>query len=151
MAHFSQMHGSDRDQTETIDAIAELTTFVQRYPTSPLYEEGKQRLREARDRYSDAAYNVGVFYLKTQKFPPAAIDRFNQILKNDPEYTHRDGVYFHLAQAYIRLGRPAEALPLLDRLISEFEESEFLEQARKLSETLKSDIAAKKTGASHVP
>jgi outer membrane protein assembly factor BamD len=150
MAHFKQMHGSDRDQTETIDAIAELTTFVQRYPNSPLYEEGKQRLREARDRYSDATYNVGVFYLRTQKFPPAAIDRFLQVLKTDPEYTHRDGLYFHLAQAYIRIGRTAEALPYLDRLINEFEQSEYLEQARKLQETLKSEIA-KKTGAQNVP
>ena len=31
MCHFYQMHGPDRDQSETIEAIAELTTFVTRY------------------------------------------------------------------------------------------------------------------------
>src|SRR3954462_8231603 len=63
MCHFYQMHGPDRDQTETQEAIVELTTLV----TDPRYsrvntddedgrtqakilEEGRARLREARDR-----------------------------------------------------------------------------------------------------
>jgi outer membrane protein assembly factor BamD len=151
MAHYYQMHGSDRDQTETIDAIAELTTFVQRYPDSPLITEGRQRLREAKDRYSDAGFNVGVFYLRTQKYPPAAVDRFKEVLKTDPEYTRRDGVYFYLAQALIKLNQSAEALPWLDRLISEFEQSEYLEEAQKLVVTLKSEMSKKTGGVSYVP
>src|SRR4029079_16281493 len=31
MCHFYQMHGPDRDQSETQEAITELTTFVARY------------------------------------------------------------------------------------------------------------------------
>src|SRR5687768_8318836 len=58
MCHFYQMHGPDRDQTETQDAIAELSTFVERYgqtdagdpDRAKLIEEGRARLREARDR-----------------------------------------------------------------------------------------------------
>jgi len=154
MCHFYQMHGPDRDQSETVEAIAELTTFVARYsvvnPNDPDAEarasvlaDGKAKLREARDRLSDSDYRVAYFYLRTQKFPPAAIDRFNTILKNDPEYSRRDAVYFYLAQAYIKIQRPKEALPLLDRLIEEFESSEYLEEAKKLSETLKADPKAK--------
>jgi len=153
MSHFYQMHGPDRDQSETLEAIAELTTFVQRYPRreeNPLLDEGIARLREARDRLSDYDYRVGYFYLRTQKFPPAAIDRFKAILKNDPEYSHRDAVYFYLAQAYLRMQQTKEALPLLDRLIEEFESSEYLEQAKKLSDTLKAEEKKAKNGsASH--
>jgi outer membrane protein assembly factor BamD len=147
MCHFYQMHGPDRDQTETHEAIAELTAFVQRYPNCPLIGEGRARLREARDRLSDADYRVAYFYLRTQKFPPAAIDRFNAILKNDPEYSRRDAVYFFLAQALLKVNRPAEALPYLDRLVAEFESSEYLEQAKKLAETLKADVKKAKTGS----
>lgn len=146
MCHFYQMHSADRDQSETIEAIAELTTFVERYSRAeqnPLLDEGRARLREAHDRLSDYDYKVGYFYLKTQKFPPAAIERFKDILKNDPEYSRRDGVYFYLAEAYIKMQRPKEALPFLDRLVDEFESSEYLEQAKKLSETLKADPKAK--------
>jgi outer membrane assembly lipoprotein YfiO len=153
MCHFYQMHGPDRDQTETVEAIAELTTFVNRYaqvnPNDPdaeahakISEDGRAKLREARDRMSDSDYRVAYFYLKTQKFPPAAIDRFMAILKNDPEYSRRDGVYFYLAQALVKMNRSAEALPYLDRLLVEFEQSEFLEQTKKLVETLKADPKA---------
>ena len=147
MCHFYQMHGPDRDQTETHEAIAELTAFVQRYANSPLIGEGRARLREARDRLSDSDYRVAYFYLKTQKYAPAAIDRFNAILKGDPEYTRRDAVYFFLAQALLKVNRPAEALPYLDRLVAEFETSEYLEQAKKLAETLKADVKKPKTGS----
>ena len=150
MCHFYKMHGPDRDQTETVEAIAELTLFLQKYPNpqeNPLLEEGRARLREARDRLSDSDYRVAYFYLRTQKFPPAAIDRLNAILKNDPEYSRRDAVYFYLAQALLRVNRPAEALPYLDRLITEFEVSEYLEEAKKLAETLKADMKKAKTGS----
>jgi outer membrane protein assembly factor BamD len=158
MCHFYQMHGPDRDQSETVEAIAELTSFVARYsainPGDPEAEartkvlaDGKARLREARDRLSDSDYRVAYFYLRTQKYAPAAIERFNSILKNDPEYSRRDAVYFYLAEAYLKLQRTAEALPLLDRLIEEFESSEYLEQAKKLSETLKADPKKAKNGS----
>ncbi len=52
MTHFYQMHSADRDQTETREAIQELTVFVEKYPRSALLEEGSQKLREARDRLS---------------------------------------------------------------------------------------------------
>ena len=147
MSYYYQMHGPDRDQSETDEAIVELTRFVEQHPNSPLIDEGRKRLREARDRKSDADYRVGYFYLRTQKFPPAAIDRFQAILKNDPGYTRRDAVYFYLAQALIKMKREAEALPYLDRLINEFEYSEHLEDAKKLADTLKTDMQKAKTGS----
>jgi outer membrane protein assembly factor BamD len=141
MSHFYQMSGPERDQTETREAITELKTMVQRYPASPLLPEAMEKLRQARDRLSDAEYRVAYFYVRTQKFPPAAVDRFTALLKEDPEYSRRDAVYFYLAQSLIQLKRPAEALPYLDRLVKEFEQSEYLEQAKTLAVTLKTDQA----------
>jgi outer membrane protein assembly factor BamD len=143
MAHYYQMSGPERDQTETRDAITELKTMVQRYPNSAFAPEAMKHLREARDRLSDAEYRVAYFYVRTQKFPPAAIDRFTALLKDDPEYSRRDAVYFYLAQSLMKINRPAEALPYLDRLLKEFEQSEYLEEARTLAATLKADLAKK--------
>jgi outer membrane protein assembly factor BamD len=143
MSHFYQMHGPERDQTETREAIAELALFVRRYPTSELLPEAQKHLRIARDRLGDAEYGVAYFYVRTQKFPPAAIDRFKALLKEDPEYTRRDAVYFHLAQSLLKMDQAAEALPYLDRLIAEFEQSEYLEEAKKLASTLKADMNKK--------
>jgi outer membrane protein assembly factor BamD len=143
MSHFYQMYGPERDQTETRAAVAELTQMVQKYPNSPLAPDARKHLRDARDRLSDAEYRVAYFYVKTQKFAPAAIERFKALMKDDPEYTRRDAVYFYLAQSYVKMNRPAEAIPLLDRLEKEFEQSEYLEDAKALAATLKADQAKK--------
>ena len=143
MSHFYQMHGPDRDQTETRDAIVELALMIRRFPESLLVPEAKKNLRIARDRLGDAEYGVAYFYVRTQKFPPAAIERFKAILKEDPEYTRRDAVYYYLADSYLKMQKPAEALPLLERLVAEFEQSEYLEGAKKLAETLKADLSKK--------
>ncbi len=143
MAHYYQMSGPERDQTETRAAIAELKQMVERYPKSALHDEAVQRLREARDRLSDAEYRVGYFYVRTQKFPPAAIDRLTALLKDDPGYSRRDAVYFYLADSYMKLNRPAEALPYLDRLIAEFEQSEFLAEAQTMADAIRTKQAQK--------
>jgi outer membrane protein assembly factor BamD len=142
MSHYYQMRGSARDQTDTRQAITELTTFVERYPNSPLLEEGRQRLREARDRLSEHEYGVGLFYLRSRMSLPGAVDRFNSILKTDPQYTRRDAVYFHMAQALVQLGQPAAAIPYLDKLLEEFEQSEYLERAREQIAELKVQMQA---------
>jgi outer membrane protein assembly factor BamD len=146
MTYFYQMHAAERDQSETKDAIKELTTFVERYPTSNLIDEGKQHLREARDRLSDSEYRVGYFYFRTQKWWPGAIERFSGIIQSDPGYTRRDAVYYYLGESLLKVNRPAEALPYYDKLIAEFETSEFLDLAKKRADELK-DTMKKAGGA----
>jgi outer membrane protein assembly factor BamD len=150
MAHFYQMHGAERDQTETLEAIAELTTFVTRYQPpndNGLMAEAKKHLREARDRLSDSEYRVGYFYFRTSRWYPGAIDRFVDILKKDPEYTNRDAVYFYLAESLMKVNRPAEALPYYDKLIAEFEQSEYLVEAQKQATAIKEQLNKKTTGS----
>jgi outer membrane protein assembly factor BamD len=142
MAHFYQMRGAARDQTETKEAIAELTTYVERYPDKPLFAEASQRLREAKDRLSDHEYGVGLHYLRARTSIPGAIDRFHAIHKSDPEYTRRDAVYYNMAQALVQLGQPAAAIPYLDKLLNEFEVSEYLERAREQITELKVQMQA---------
>jgi outer membrane protein assembly factor BamD len=131
MAHFYQMRGPMRDQTETLEAIKELTVFVERFPSaarSPLYPEAQAKLREARDRLGDHELGVGVQYHRT-KWYPGAIERLKGLLEKDPQFTRRDAALYYLADCFDKVGRPAEALPYYDRLIKEFERSEYLEKA----------------------
>jgi outer membrane protein assembly factor BamD len=136
LAHFRQMRGPERDQTETREALREFEVFVERYPNSTLMSEVRAKLRETRDRLSDSEYRVGLFYYRT-KWYPGAIDRFKALLKNDPEFTRRDAVYFYLAEALLKVDRKAEALPYFEQLVKEFEASEYLEDAQKRVQELK--------------
>jgi hypothetical protein len=64
-------------------------------------------------------------------------------LKEDPGFTNRDAVYFFLAEALFRTNQKAEALPYYERLVEEFEESEYLADASKRIAELKSQPVAK--------
>ena len=65
------------------------------------------------------------------------IKAVREILDEDPGYTRRDAVYFHLADALATLGRGPEALPLFELLVSEFPATEFLVDANLRIEELK--------------
>jgi outer membrane protein assembly factor BamD len=145
MAHFKQMRHPQRDQTETREAVREFETFVARYPDSSLMPEARAKLREARDRLSEADYLVGYFYYR-QKWYPGAIVRFRLLLKDDPAYTGRDAVYYYLADALSKSKREAEALPLLEKLVQEFEQSEYLVEAQKRIAELKTLVLSKTSG-----
>jgi outer membrane protein assembly factor BamD len=145
MAHFKQMRHPQRDQTETREAVKEFEAFVARYPASSLMPEARAKLREARDRLSEADYLVGYFYYR-QKWYPGAIDRFKSLLKEDPAYTGRDALYYYLADSLAKTRREAEALPYLERLIQEFEQSEYLVEAQKRIGELKTQALNKASG-----
>lgn len=140
MAYYYQMARPERDQTNTKEALKEFDAFFERFPDSPLADEARQRQREAKDRLSESDYRVGLFYFRSRWYP-GAIDRFQGLLKADPQFTNRDAVYFYLAESLAAIKREAEALPYFDRIVQEFSASEYLERAQKRVNELKAAMA----------
>jgi hypothetical protein len=66
------------------------------------------------------------------------------VLQNDPEYTNRDAVYFHLAESLVLTEKKAEALPYYERLLREFERSEYLDRSQKRIAELKGGETTRK-------
>jgi outer membrane protein assembly factor BamD len=144
MTYFKQMRAPQRDQTETREAVKEFRLFMERYPNSTLKPEVEEKLRQALDRVGQAEYQIGVFYYK-QRWYPGAIERLKALMKADPGFSYRDGLYYYLAESLIKIRLDAEALPLLERLVAEFEQSEFLEKGKERLAELKANMA--KAGA----
>ncbi len=138
-SYVKQMLAPERDQASTRDAIKEIEIFLQRFPNSALMPEARQMEREAKDRLSEANFRIGFYYFRV-KWYPGAIDRFKDLLAADPAYSKRDAVYYHLAESLYRSGngekRP-EALPYYERLVKEFEASDYLVPAQKRIAELK--------------
>jgi outer membrane protein assembly factor BamD len=137
-----------RDQTETREAIKELQAFITRFPTSPLIDEVRPKLREAKDRVDDWDYGVAEHYFRI-KWYPGVVGRLMPLIAADPEYTRRDAVYYILGESLVKVKRPAEALPYYERLVKEFEESEYLENAKKRIAELKAAVPATPGKGSH--
>jgi outer membrane protein assembly factor BamD len=142
-SYMLQMLAPERDQSSTRDAVKEIEIFLQRFPNSDLMPEARKMEREARDRLSEANYKVGFYYFRV-KWYPGAIDRFRDVLATDPAFSNRDAVYYHLAESLYRTDKQAEALPYYERLLREFEKSEFLELAQKRVSELKGGSPAGK-------
>ena len=130
LAYSRQMLNPQRDQTATHDTIREVELFLQRYPSSALLPQAQALERVARDRLSQSEYEIGYFYARFNVCV-GAIDRFRGLLLKDPAFTNRDGVYFHMAECMVKMGNVAEALPWFERVLVEFEQSEFLERAKR--------------------
>ena len=145
MVHFNQMLNPQRDQTETKEAIREFQTFVDRYPSSPLLPQVKQRLRESKDRLSDWDVQVGNFYLSIRAYSGAE-QRYRYVLETTPNTRAQDSLYFHLAETLEKSEKKAEALPYYERLVKEFEQSEYLQEAKRRIDLLRGELKAATTG-----
>jgi outer membrane protein assembly factor BamD len=150
MSQIRQMLGPERDQTATRDALRELELFVRTYPNSSYLPEVLRLQRETRDRLSESALGVGKFYHRVRNYP-GAVSRLEELLKVDPQFTHRDAVYFYLAESYLRLDRKAEARPLYEKLVEEFAVSEFLDEAQDRLAEFDTALAAGAASASSDP
>ena len=139
LVYFNQMRRPERDQSETRAAVQEFETFMAQYADTAdaeLLGEARAKLREARDRLSDSSFIVGRFYYRN-KYYAGAIDRFRAILDDDPGYTRRDVIYYHLADSLASTDRAVEALPMFERLVGEYPETEYLEEASQRIVALK--------------
>ena len=103
---------------------------MDRFPSSALRAEVKAKLREARDRLSEAEYTGRGTYYFRQSWYPGAIERFKVLLKQRPRlHPSRRGVLLS-GRILDAIHRPAEALPYYERLLEEFETSEYLRKPR---------------------
>jgi outer membrane protein assembly factor BamD len=136
MSHFMQMRAPERDQSETVNALREFQLFFERYPNSALTAEVRTKWREARDRLSQAEFRVGYHYYRV-RWCPGAIPRFRGVLKEDPDFSGKDAVYFYLADCLARTDKKPEAIPLFERVVTEFGQSEHAADAKKRLDELK--------------
>ena len=141
LVHYRQMRPPERDQSWTQSAIREFQFLVERYPNSELVGEAQGYLREARNRLSESEFIVGRYYHRT-KWWPGAIDRLGIILESDPAFSGREQVYFYLADAFYSSGKLEEALPMFQRLLEEFPETDFSEDATAALADIETRLAA---------
>jgi outer membrane protein assembly factor BamD len=132
--HFRQRNGADRDQTPNTKALEEYQRLLELYPSSPYAEKARERIRECRQSLARAEFLAGYFYQRTRKAWRAAISRYEQLLKDYPDYPGLDEVLYRLSECLVQAKRAGEALPRLKQLIEEYPQSPRAPAAQRLSE-----------------
>jgi len=134
--HYRQIHSPDRDQDPTALAIEEFEKLVELYRNSRYAEEGQKLLEECYETLAESEFRVGLFYLEIRKACRAAIARFNQVIEKFPAYKRQDELHFRLGSAYQMCGQLDEALPHFQRVVDNYPESEFRDEAQAILATL---------------
>ncbi len=103
MSLFRQVLAPDRDQAQTLKAIAEFRKVETGYPGSPYVEQARRQIDLCLDLLADHERLIGWFYQR-RKVWPAAVDRYTAILDKYPNYHHMNRVLFDLGRCNLNLG-----------------------------------------------
>jgi outer membrane protein assembly factor BamD len=123
----------DRDQSVSQQALSALEDVERFYPTSTYAAQAKQEVEQVRGHLAEHDYLIGRFYQR-YGLPNSAIERYDYLLENYPDYDQKDKVLYHLCEAYLaRKGKGDRDLArqACQRLESEFPESEYVEKIPK--------------------
>ena len=130
MCSIKQMEKPDRDQQKTREALEKINDMIRGYPNSPLKAEAETLRLEVLDRLARHEHIIARFYMKRGSWL-AASQRLNFLIDEYPNFAARDAVFFDLGQTLARLGRNGEARLYFERVITEFPQSTYAEQARR--------------------
>jgi outer membrane protein assembly factor BamD len=129
MCSFQRMKTIDRDQSTTQEAVQEFQRLIQFYPRSPYVDEATAKLAESREQLAAYELYVGRFYYRQGAYP-AAIGRFQGLLKVYPEVSFADEVFFLLGNAYERNDNSQDAASVFDELVKRYPQSRYANRAK---------------------
>jgi outer membrane protein assembly factor BamD len=129
MAHYRQMEKPDRDRAEAVEAEAELQTFLEKYPNSPLKPQGEQRLREVQEVLAEGNYRVARFYF-TRGAYKASGARLLEVTNRYPLYSQADQANWMLGQIYEKGEQNEAAAKYYSRIVKDYPLSPLVADAK---------------------
>jgi outer membrane protein assembly factor BamD len=119
MAHYHQMEKPDRDHDEAVQAEAELQTFLEKYPTSPLVPQAEQHLRETQEVLAEGNFRIARFYY-IRGANKAAGARLLELTSRYPLYSQADKANWMLAQIYEKTEHNDYAAQYYTRIVKDY-------------------------------
>ena len=130
MSYFEKALKPGRDQTKTQQALIELRQVITKYPLSDEANQAREHILECEERLAEHSFSIAHLYYKRRAYK-ASISRLTEILTEYPGYTKMDWVYFDLADSYFSSRMLEQSIPYFQKLISDYPNSKFAEQAVK--------------------
>ena len=130
MTFFKKALKPERDQTKTMQALAEFKKVIANFPLSEEAKQSQQRISECEERLARHMVTIGRHYYRTRAYK-ASISRLSEILTSYPSYSRMDEVYFYLADSNFRAGKTQESVPYFMKLVTDYPQSKFAKQAQE--------------------
>ena len=122
LSYFLQVERVDRDQTAGRRAVAAFRRLVTEVPDTAYKDDANAKVVVARRRLAAQEIDVGLFYLKRDKYTGAA-GRFQRVLDRYPDTGLEAKAAFYLAEAYARMKEPVKAEAMYRRVLEQYPDS----------------------------
>jgi outer membrane protein assembly factor BamD len=130
MSYYHQRLPHDRDQTATYNALITFQSLVRNFPDSKKAQEANQKIKVLRTELADHEFYVGRFYYRTKKYE-SAIYRFEQLIKNYPDYLYKEKAYFYLGRAFFKTQNTKKGVETFNTLSKNYPNSPYASKASK--------------------
>lgn len=108
LSYYRQIRDVTQDQKEARRTIEAMDELVQRWPESEYVEDGKAKIRFARDQLAGKEMQVGRYYLERREYI-AAMKRFRIVVENYSNTRHIEEALARLVEGYMAMGLTTEA------------------------------------------
>jgi len=131
MAYFRQIDGAERGAGTAQKALEEFLKLEKIYPRHPYKEILPLRIQKCRNIIAEGELIIGKFYYKKGSYK-AAIDRFEGIVKNYPDFKDLDETLYLLADSYKNLNMIDMTKQYVNLLKQKFPDSQFTKKAERI-------------------
>jgi len=109
LCYYEQIEDVQRDQDNTLKAIAALRQVVDRFPGTAYARDARLKIDLARDHLAGHEMAIGLFY-EHQHLYEAAIGRYQRVVEDFQTTNHVAEALHRLVEVYLRLGMRQQAL-----------------------------------------
>ncbi|MBS3649191.1 outer membrane protein assembly factor BamD [Pseudaminobacter sp. 19-2017] len=131
LSYFRQIRDVTQDQKETRRTIEAMEELVQRWPESEYVDDGREKIRFARDQLAGKEMQTGRYYLERREYI-AAIKRFRYVVENYSNTRHIEEALARLTEAYYAMGLTTEAQTAAAVLGQNYPDSRWYQDSYKL-------------------
>ncbi|MBI5193911.1 MAG: outer membrane protein assembly factor BamD [Nitrospirae bacterium] len=131
LSYFNRFRTIDRDIEPLEKALAAFEVLVRDYPLSEYKDEAVKKTKICKEKLAEREFYIGNFYLKQEAYP-AAIERFNIILKDYSDTKVTEKASYYLSIAYSSNGKSDRAVDILKTLLEKNPETEYKKEASEL-------------------
>lgn len=148
LSDLKQFRSIDRDMEPVTKALKTFQSFLVAYPDSLYAAEVRTDMRTCRLYLGESDLYVGRFYYRQGDYP-AAISRFEEVIKDYGDLPVGEETLYLLGQAYAASGNQEQARKRLQQFVAQYPESTYQQRAKERLAQLNSDNTCGAPPAEH--
>jgi outer membrane protein assembly factor BamD len=143
MTFFTKTLKAGRDQSKTIQALAEFKRVVTAYPLSEQAKSAQEKIKICEERLADHTLTISTHYYRVEAYK-ASTSRLIELLTDYPGFTKMDVVFFYLGDSYFKWNKVDQSVPYFTKLVTDYPKSAFVKQAQERLREIEAADKAKK-------